>query len=207
MTTRPNPPDLDAEGPVPGLERLARERLPPHDLWAGIESRLKPRPRRSAPWAYALAASLCVATVTGLLLRSPDAPPASTEALPPQLASLDAGTTPMSWAEPTGDRLPPKARQLRAESWEEFPDELAEQDSGLVTVGYRASSRYAARPVRAGGPQRNLLRANLKLVTQAERELRRALREDPESQSLRDLLSAAEAKREALQGLISNEHD
>lgn len=214
MNRRPDRSDLDGELPVPGLDQLARERLPSRDLWAGIEARLPPRRRRTAPWTYALAASVCVATLAGLLLRSPDAPDA---VAPVQVASLGTagigsgeGEAATVWERPSeelADRLPKQVRTLRSESWDGLPDDQGVPDSGLVTVGYRASSRFAARPVRTGGHQRTLMRANLKLIAQAERELRRALREDPESESLKDLLSAAESQRDALQGLISNEHD
>jgi len=212
MNIRPDRDDLDGEAPVPGLDQLVRERLPERDLWAGIEARLPPRRRRTAPWTYALAASVCVATIAGLLLRSPDAPEAVAAV---QVASLDNGALSEQaggavW-EPSNrepaERLPRQVRTLRTESWDGLPDDMGVPDSGLVSVGYRPSSRFAARPVRTGGHQRTLMRANLKLIAQAERELRRALREDPESESLRDLLSAAESQRDALQGLISAEHD
>lgn len=214
MNTRPDRHDPEGEAPVPGLDQLVRERLPERDLWAGIEARLPPRKRRTAPWTYALAASICVATIAGLLLRSPDAPDSAAAV---QVASLESGAGTVS-DDSTGtvwdpanqhlaERLPRPVRTLRAESWDGLPDDMGVPDSGLVSVGYRPSSRFAARPVRTGGHQRTLMRANLKLIAQAERELRRALREDPESESLRDLLSAAEAQRDALQGLISTEHD
>ena len=217
MNTRPDPAqrdDLDGEGPVPGLDQLARERLPSRDLWTGIEARLPPRRRRTAPWTYALAASVCVATIAGLLLRSPDAPDA---AAPVQVASLQTagigapeGEGAVGWErspEELDERLPRQVRTLRSESWDGLPDDMGVPDSGLVSVGYRPSGRFSARPVRTGGHQRTLMRANLKLIAQAERELRRALREDPESESLKDLLSAAESQRDSLQGLISTEHD
>ena len=197
-------PDAPEPGPVPGLQDLARERLPERDLWSGIESRLAPRPRRSTPWIYGLAASVCIATVAGLLLRRPDAAP---EPQPVEVAALSAAGE-AAWgtpAEPVATRMPRPMRTLRNESLSEPPEPGA--DDGLVSVGYRPYGRGAARPVRSGGHQRTLMRANLKMINQAERELRRALREDPESESLKNLLSAAESQRESLQGLISDDTD
>lgn len=217
MNTRPDraePADLDGEGPTPALAALARERLPARDLWPGIEARLPPRRRRAARWPYALAASVCVASLAGLLLRSPDAPEATE---PVQLASVQtdgagiaADPGPAPWGsshEGQSERLPRAMRTLRSESSDGPQDLQGMPDSGLVTVGYRPSGRLSAHAVRTGGHQRTLMRANLKLISQAERELRRALREDPESESLRDLLSAAQSQRDSLQSLITTEHD
>lgn len=210
MNTRPNPPDFDGETPVPGLDLLARERLPTRDLWPGVEARLQPRGRRLAPWSYGLAASLAVASVVGFLLRTPDSPaPAPVM----EVASADANARSSGWeagSEAQAGRQPRQFRTLRSESWNDLPAPVSQAgfDDSLVSVGYRANGRFAARASKAGGSQhRTLLRANLKLVSQAERELRRALREDPQSQSLQDLLAAAEAQRQSLQGLISTEQD
>ena len=205
MNSRPDPSE---PGPVPDLQELARERLPERDLWSGIETRLAPRRRRSTPWVYGLAASVCIATVAGLLLRRPEAGSAPAE--PVLVASAaDESANGGGWSQPpetdTG-RLPKPMRTVRSESWDDLPTG-SDGDQGLVSVGYRPYARGAARPVRSGGHQRTLVRANLKMIAQAERELRRALREDPESESLQDLLSAAESQRESLQGLISDDTD
>lgn len=203
MNSRPDAPE---PGPVPGLQDLARERLPQRDLWPGIESRMPARRRRSTPWIYGLAASVCIATVAGLLLRRPDAVPATA---PVEVATL-APAADSGWgapAEPAAAPMPRPMRTLRSESWDDLPETGADADQGLVSVGYRPYARGAARPVRSGGHQRTLMRANLKMINQAERELRRALREDPESQSLKDLLSAAQSQRRSLQGLISDDTD
>lgn len=200
-------PDAFEPGPVPGLQELARERLPQRELWPGIESRLAPRRRRSTPWIYGLAASVCIATVAGLLLRRPEATSAAAE---PVLVASAAGESANGggWSQPPetdAGRLPKPMRTVRSESWDDLPE--AGGDEGFVSVGYRPYARGAARPVRSGGHQRTLMRANLKLINQAERELRRALREDPESESLRDLLDAAQSQRQSLQGLISDDTD
>ncbi|TAJ52638.1 MAG: hypothetical protein EPN60_06210 [Nevskiaceae bacterium] len=220
MSTRPQRPeqgDAGQEfGPVAGLEQLARERLPERDLWSGIEARLPPRRRRSPVWAYGLAASLCVASLVGLILRSPTPVPevSPVAGLPaPNEDSAPAASTGNGavWQPPRGElmaSLPRQMRSLRTETWEGLPGSYGlEPDNGLVSVGYRANGRFAARSYKAGGHQRGLLRANLKMVSQAERELKRALRLDPESESLQDLLAAAEAQRRSLQGLYDSEHD
>lgn len=221
MSTRPQPPEQgDAGyefGPVPGLEQLARERLPSRDLWPGIEARLPSRRRRQPLWAYGLAASLGVASLVGLILHSPSPVPetaastslAATPGSPaPALAASTGGGA--VWQPPQGElvaSLPRQLRSLRTESWEGLPDAGDDPASGLVNVDYRPSGRFAARSYKAGGHHRGLLRANLKMVSQAERELKRALRLDPESESLQDLLAAAEAQRRSLQGLYNSEHD
>lgn len=222
MSTRPQRPeqgDAGQEfGPVVGLEQLARERLPERDLWSGIEARLPPRRRRNPVWAYGLAASLCVASLVGLILRSPSPVPETSQrasavpASPPAGSSLVASTGHGEvWQPPQGElmaSLPRQMRSLRTETWEGLPgNEAVTPDNGLVSVGYRPNGRFAARSYKAGGHQRGLLRANLKMVSQAERELKRALRLDPESESLQDLLAAAEAQRRSLQGLYDSEHD
>lgn len=204
MNSRPDAPE---PGPVPGLQELARERLPQRDLWSGIEPRLAPRRRRSTPWVYGLAASVCIATVAGLLLRRPESPPEQAE--PVLVAAAGGSANGGGWSQPPdaeADRMPRPMRTVRSESWDDLPAG-ADADQGLVSVGYRPYARGAARPVRSGGHQRTLVRANLKMIAQAERELRRALREDPESESLRDLLSAAESQRESLQDLIRDDTD
>ncbi|ROH91856.1 hypothetical protein ED208_05625 [Stagnimonas aquatica] len=216
MSTRPQRPEQGDAGheqaPVPGLEQLARERLPERDLWSGIEARLPPRRRRQPLWAYGLAASLGVASLVGLILRSPSPVPETTAALnlasaPAAPASTGSGAV---WQPPQGElvaSLPRQLRSLRTESWEGLPEAGDDPASGLVNVDYRPSGRFAARSYKAGGHHRGLLRANLKMVSQAERELKRALRLDPESESLQDLLAAAEAQRRSLQGLYNSEHD
>lgn len=77
--------------PIPGLERLWRERSPSQDLWPGIAARLKPR-RRYAPWAgLAIAASLTLAVIVPLRMQTepalvPSSSAASAEAGQPQQA-------------------------------------------------------------------------------------------------------------------------
>ena len=58
---------------VPGLKNLRREQAPLHDLWPGIEARLKPRRQHTpwAPWAgLALAASLLLAVILPLRMQT-----------------------------------------------------------------------------------------------------------------------------------------
>jgi hypothetical protein len=70
--------------PIPGLERLRRERPPQNDLWPGIEARLKPR-RNYAPWVgLAIAASLMLTVVVPLRMQTGPVPGSAA-------ASTDAG--------------------------------------------------------------------------------------------------------------------
>ncbi len=200
-------------GMVPGLQALARERLPERDLWAGIESRIKP-PAAAAQqgarrWPLALAASVCLALLTGVLLREQPLPPADTAPL--ETASRDAeaanGFVASHGKRPYGNRDgqsqdvetrgPRSLRLLRSESLDNAPALVAQraEASGLMKTTYTAGGRNAD-----GGEA--ILRANLKLVSQAERELRRALRVEPDSASLQRLLAVTQAERSALTTLL-----
>lgn len=136
--------DLDRiEGPIAGMERLARTRAPRRDLWPGIASRLAPR--RRSPYAlvqFALAASL----VAGL-----------------------AATFNLSLA-PGGARSP------------------------------AAAPAVAALPL--SHDSRAIVEANLSIVRHAERELRRALENNPDSPTLRSLLASTEDRQRALSALL-----
>jgi hypothetical protein len=127
---------------IEGLDRLVRSRAPEHDLWPGIQSRLRPRRSRYALGQLALAASLVagLAATFTLTLR---------EALP----THDA------------------ARQ------------------SFAAAGLTDDSRA-------------IVKANLSMVRQAERELRNALRQDPESRQLRSLLASAETRQRDLVAML-----
>lgn len=58
----------------------------------------------------------------------------------------------------------------------------------------------AARPL--SHDSRAIVEANLSIVRQAERELRRALEQDPDSPTLRSLLASAENRQRALSALL-----
>lgn len=207
-----------SEGRLPGLDALARERLPARDLWVGIEARIStPQAVASRPsqWrAYALAASVSVAVLAGVLLReqSPADPRASgmpeltVAALP---AEPSTAQTPYSHVEGmarSSAALSARAlRTLRSESLDNAPAMVAERadgSSGLLKATYSAAGIG-----RNSHSQQAILRANLKLVSQAEREVRRALRSDPESASLQGLLKVAEDKRAVLTSLLVHEPD
>lgn len=201
------------EAPVPGLETLTRERQPDRDLWAGIEARIqRPVARRrgnSAWWPYGLAASLSVAVLAGVLLRdySPLDPQA---AMPPAAASLSTAMTPLQTPYSNHDGqargsalLSARTRRtLRSESLDDAPAMVAQRADaeGLMKATYSIGSH-------APHGQQAILRAHLRLVSQAEREVRRALRVDPESASLKRLLDVAQQKREQLTALLVHQQD
>lgn len=208
------------EGRLSSLDGLVRERLPQRDLWAGIEARISPpqvaASRRSWLGVYALAASISVAMLAGVLLRehSPVDPRASGMPLATEVAASESAAASSTFdnhpysnrdgqpsATPT---LSPRTlRMLRSESLDNAPALVAEraEASGLLKATYSTGSGHNPHS------QQAILRANLKLVSQAEREVRRALRIDPESASLQGLLKVAEEKRAALTNLLVHEPD
>lgn len=196
------------EAPVPGLETLARERQPHLDLWAGIEARIqKPvaHRRHNSVWPYGLAASLSVAVLAGVLLRdySPVDPQAS-----PAPAEIEVSTLPTPYSNHDGEArgsalLSARTRRtLRSESLDDAPAMVAQRADaeGLMKATYSSGN-----PAPHG--QQAILRAHLRLVSQAEREVRRALRVDPESASLKRLLDVAQQRREQLTALLVHEPD
>ena len=204
------------EGRFAGLDTLLRERLPARDLWAGIEARMNAQQavqsRRSRLGLYALAASVSVAVLAGVLLhehspvdhRASGLPTMAVATLP---ADVSTGLTPYSNIEDverSSTAISARAlRTLRSESLDNAPALVAERadGSGLMKATYSASTGRSAHS------QQAILRANLKLVSQAEREVRRALRSDPESASLQRLLNVAQDKRAALTNLLVHEQD
>lgn len=215
------PLDAACEGPVPGLEALQRERLPAQDLWAGIESvitapqRAAARRREPSLWPYGLAASIGVALVTGMLLRMPAAPELLQAAgievaveIAPETTAGWASTVVAQGSKPYDHRegesldstAPRSLRLLRSESLDNAPALVAQRaaspESGLMKATYSAGGHQAAHA------QQAILRANLKLASQAEREVRRALKDDPESQSLQRLLLSAQQQRELITTLL-----
>lgn len=207
----------DEQGPVTGLQQLPRERLPERDLWAAIEQRLQSapaaRPRRSAGWPYALAASVCLAVLVAGLVRMP-------QTVKPDAVVAATGTDELSDepAEPSTNRSTPYSNRdgqptdaptlsartlhtLRSESLDNAPAMVAQraESGGLMKANLARGSRSHS--------QEALLRANLKLVSQAEREVRRALKQDPESEALLSLLEAAEGKRALLTAMLVHEPD
>lgn len=210
MTQHLTPNSAD-QGPVPGLEAVARERLPSRDLWVDIAPRLHAavavapsRQRQLLP--YGLAASICLALLTGVLLRSP-VPSQVAEPAAVATATSDApGNALAPYTQPYGNRSASRQeparplRSLRNESLDNAPVLTAERaGSGLMKATYAAKGSAHA--------QEALLRANLRLVKQAERELRRAIREEPESSSLQDLLLATEKQRAQLTAMLIHSGD
>lgn len=251
---------------IPALASLPREREPAADLWPGIAARLKPmasvpaaandaalqpmrtvrRMRAARHWPYALAASVSIAALAGLLLpqllthsplpkavehrvaqavntvasarleqqaRLAITPASSTsEVLSSASAALDASREMLA---SSNQRLGAHAyRTLRSESDDYFGIEGGGSEtaaSGLMHAAYstRASQSVAHSPrrdwsaaVRADVSQHSLLKANLRLMQQAEREVTEALMADPESDSLQEMLDQLRAQQSALRKLL-----
>ena len=202
---------------VPGLATLARERLPERDLWPAIASRVQAPARRRAvlrnSWGYGLAASIAVAVLTTAVLR-PALPVISTAASPPaagELAVIDSsqrGNTPYSNGDEHQAHTVPalslkSLRTLRSESLDNASVLVAERAESAAL--YKATFSKASR--RNAYSQEAILRANLRLISQAEREVRRALRTDPDSEMLNSLLAIAQEKREQVTALLVHEKD
>lgn len=190
------------ERPV-ALDGVRLHRMPDRDLWPGIAERLSPR-RRKRPvqerWlSVALAASLVLTVLVGVSLRP---------AAPVKVAADDAGMpvspAPMpatDWndVESRGVQISQRSlRTLRGQWPETLPDEESRQ--GLMKANYHPADAVGMQG-RAG---QNYLRAHLRLVEQAEREVRRALRQQPESAGLQELLATAEQQRERLSLLLDD---
>lgn len=198
-------PQEQYEAPLPELENISRERLPERELWAGIDARIATlTPRRRAPrlWPYGLAAGLSAALLTGVLLRAPQPGP-TLEAVAAPVVTESAGRNTVPYSNQGGNTGGSAGvsnygkRTLRSESRDNAPAMVAEraEAAGLLKTTYSSSSNGAH-------AQRAILRANLKLVLQAEREVRRALQRDPESENLQSLLTSAQEKRELLTTML-----
>jgi len=149
---------------IAGLEALKRDRVPPGDLWPGIESRIQAQRMRRwrAPlWtSAAIAASLAV--VLGLAVQRGDV---SREA--PRVAPAEVA-----------------AAQL-----------VNNGDPRLVSVSNRAMHTET----------RAVVRANLKIVSSAEREIRQALERDPHGEYLKSLLAAAQDQKQELRVALASD--
>ncbi|WP_341917613.1 hypothetical protein [Hydrocarboniphaga effusa] len=184
---------------VPGLERLTMEREPSRDLWAGIEARLDARekgraepappqrpafgtktlrPRRRSWLPMAAAASFTAAIVSLMLVGK----------LPGSMADPDGASQPLvASAEPATTKF---ARSVAPSA--------AAFDGGAQAVP--ASWRSA--PVELRKQNRGLIKANLKLVDNAEAQLRRAMAEDPQSAYLQRLLVTTQGQQQNLHHLL-----
>lgn len=80
--------------------------------------------------------------------------------------------------------------------------------AAVFTLGLRdaalpgAGLDVAAAPSQLTDDSRAIVQANLSMVEQAERELRKAMKQDPESASLRSLLQSAEHRQRALRAML-----
>ena len=234
-----HPEHEETETPaLPELAALRQPRQPANDLWPGIAARLPPaalaaRPtprsrRQPRRWPAALAASLSVAVLAGLLLpqlalnllpqslhqrvqaavgsfSAADferenllaALPGFGSEAPVELASAPEADSPhLAAVTPQSQHYP----TLRSET-----DDWREQ-RGLMHAAFRAApaparASHAALPYGSEG-QKTLLKANLRLMRDAEREIRRALRQEPESESLQEMLTQIRQQQAAVQRLL-----
>lgn len=189
---------------VPGLERLTMEREPSRDLWAGIEARLDARgegrtpalpaphavfaartarPRRRSWLPMAAAASFTAAIVSLMLIgklpvniSSAGSMADPDDASRPLVASAEPATAKLARVAPSGRAFEGEAQAVPA-SWRSAPVELRKQNRGLI-------------------------KANLKLVDNAEAQLRRAMAEDPQSAYLQRLLVTTQGQQQNLHHLL-----
>lgn len=78
--------------------------------------------------------------------------------------------------------------------------------AGMFTLGLRdaglAPGAVAVAPRVLTDDSRAIVQANLSMVEQAQRQLQQALKQDPESTSLRSLLQSAEYRQRALRAML-----
>ena len=80
--------------------------------------------------------------------------------------------------------------------------------AGVFTLGLRDAGSpaggldVAAAPRELADDSRAIVQANLSMVEQAERELRKAIKQDPESTTLRSLLRSAEQRQHTLRAML-----
>lgn len=180
---------------VPGLERLTMEREPSRDLWSGIEARLQAkapplapraavaRPRRRSWLPMAAAASFTAAVATLMTLQLNKIPVKDQGGA----AALMVAT-----AEPAADA--PAARKLLREN------PVAVVEARAVPASWQAASSTLRKQ------NRGLIKANLKLVDNAEAQLRRAMAEDPQSAYLERLLLTTQDQQQNLHQLLDKTH-
>lgn len=178
MSENQRPTDEGAPAPIPGLDRLDMQRMPERDLWPELSSRLQPRRVRRWPRVtgyWALAASLAATAAGWVLLQQP--------AIDPRLA-----LSPMEAAAPRGLSSP-------LVSVAPTPTSTATGASGMHYV-----SLAAQQP-----DQRALLKANLRIVDDAETQLRDAMVSDPQSQYLQRLMQRTEQRQQELRAMLESE--
>ncbi|MDD3764866.1 MAG: hypothetical protein PHP86_16355 [Nevskiales bacterium] len=144
-----NMPNEDFDPLLRRLRELPLEQAPERDLWPGIAARLAPR-RRHRPWGvWAMAASVVLAVVVGVLIqRAPD--------------DVAGGAEQARIEPPAAAAVQPRV-------------------AGIVTPQPRA-----------------LIKANLAIARDAERQLRHALSQDPQSESLQRLIDATQRQQAEL---------
>ena len=184
---------------VPGLEGLSMEREPTRDLWAGIESRLqakappapqrtsavtpraaRPRRRSWLPMTAAASFAAAVATLTTLQLSKNLLSEPGAQAQP-MLAHAERAVEAPAMRKFAHEPLPVVEAQVVPASWQSAPATLRKQNRGLI-------------------------KANLKLVSNAETQLRRAIAEDPQSDYLERLLLTTQDQQQNLHQMLDKAH-
>lgn len=106
-------------------------------------------------------------------------------------------------------RLAPRRRASRY-PWVQFAmaASLVAGLAAVMTLGLRdaaltpSAGTASATPVALTDDSRAIVQANLSMVEQAERELKKALKQDPESTTLRTLLRSAERRQHTLRAML-----
>jgi hypothetical protein len=151
------------------LQRVPRDVSPPAGLWDSIAAQLEPRaaaPRPRRTWLYALAAGVATVALTAVVtwqLASRPAPPLASTATP--RAAAESGA-------------------LLAAAFEAPQDERYRSTRAALEQTFRERLELLAPETR----QR--IEQNLKIIRDANEEIRQALAADPNSPLLQQLLES-----------------
>jgi hypothetical protein len=173
---------------IPNLAAWAAPRAPDRDLWPAVAMRIRParspRRRRAPQWAAA-ASIVAVVAVVGVHTAANRYQAQAPQARGAFDVSSDAGIG--------SDRAIP-SRPLQA------PPALA-----AATLPSRSVMLVPAAWQPLHPETRALVRANLKIVSNAENQLQRALRQDPDDTYLRSLLATTRNQKEALRVALTDD--
>ncbi|EIT69804.1 MULTISPECIES: hypothetical protein [Hydrocarboniphaga] len=184
---------------VPGLERLTMEREPSRDLWAGIEARLDAREKGRAEPAPPQRPAFGTKTLRPR--RRSWLPMAAAASFTAAIVSLMlVGKLPGSMADPDGASQPPVASAEPATT--KFARSVAPSAAAFDGGAQAVPASWRSAPVELRKQNRGLIKANLKLVDNAEAQLRRAMAEDPQSAYLQRLLVTTQGQQQNLHHLL-----
>lgn len=173
--------DGDMPPPIRGLAGLSMEREPEHDLWPAIQARIaqqqagaaaSPRVLQPRRRWLPMTAAAAVTAVLAGLIGL-----RQLQQTPPAAAPTVVALNPV----PAADA--PAARSA------------ASPEAAMQTLAMNEAQRLQ-------GPNRALVKANLKIVKSAEDQLRQALATDPNDQYLQSLLASAQDQKQHLRGLL-----